>query len=324
MVEAVAEAKEGVSKAEDRGDVVTGEGEIVVTEAQEGEAGVKEGEKEVEAKEEEKEIDEESLKKIIGEDEPEKPAHSIPSSRLKQEADKRRAAETQLEIARAELDEIKKKGTAKSPDTPQTKYDYDASETDYIAAVLEGNTEKAIEIRKEINSNLRKDSNEDIYAALNHIGHKNKIQTELQAVADESYKDYPFLDINSEHANDELINKIVLERNEFAKLGMSIDIALDKALKIYKSEIMEYKESLNEKEEADDKDAENKGKVKNIEDERKRLAVKRNIETMQKQPPKLKMGTGDKETKVDVTKISEKDFDSLPEVEKKRMRGDIV
>lgn len=324
MADTVVEAKEETKAVEDRGDVVTETEET--KEAEVKEAEVIEQEKEIEKKDEE-ELSEEALKKIIGEDETDKidkPSSSIPSSRLKQEADKRRAAEAELEIARAELDEIKKKGTREAPKVPQASYDYNKAEEEYINAAVSGDNETAIRIRNEINSNLKKDFDKGIYEILDDIGHKNKTQTGLQAIADESYKDYPFLDIDSEQANNELIDKIVLERNELAKLGMSIDLALDKALKIYKPEIEEYKKSLDEKEEKGNVDVENEGKVKNIEDERKRLAVKRNIETSNKQPPKLKMGTGDKGSKFNAMNISEKDFDSLPEIEKKRMRGDVV
>jgi hypothetical protein len=246
--------------------------------------------------------------------EPKQSAH-IPKSRFdeviaERNAERERSAELERRIQA--LEASSKPREAEAPKVEAK--DVDALELEYANLMLEGDVEKAVKLRGQINAEIRRQAEEaaDQRAAQREAAQTQKaITNELQATANQIEKDYPYL---STEDGEMVVPQITALRDAYIAKGMKPAEALRKAADF----IAPRFDPEPKQESKDDEKPEPK------QDTRAAAAIARGIKDSAAQPPQMS-GVGNRSmdtVKRDVTRMSEDEFDSLPESEKRKMRGD--
>jgi hypothetical protein len=244
----------------------------------------------------------------------ERKTSGIPKARFDEVNEAKKAAQAELEIARAEIERLKQAPkpapTAQAaPATTSPDFDEDAKEEAYIEAMLEGDTAKAKEIRKEINQNLR------LLAAIDVETRNSQRQQadSLQAASSQAVEDYPYLDTpDGEFA----LGLIVSQRNADIARGVAPHVALANAVK-----------AIAPKFAPDDGNSPpTKGlpATKAQVDTRTQNAIERGAADSLRQPAPLQAGIGNRAdaVRVNVQALDEDQFANLSLADKKRLRGD--
>ena len=258
-----------------------------------------------------------------GNDPPEdsKKNHRIPKSRLDEVITQREDLKDANELLREENELLRnrKPGDPKpAPKTPDADvFDVVAKETEYAEALIDGDVEAAMEIRKEITAEQQKVWTADVTASVQEDILQNQQQSDMMSVIDEATKVYPFLK-SGEGVNEEAVTEIMDMHDYFVeKKGMSMADAMVKAVKMiaptYDTEDVEDNDPPPTPS-APDKD-------KEAADKRKAAAVKKNLKL--KQPPSPNnAGVGERSTDAvkDVDSMTEEEFDAIPDSELKKMR----
>lgn len=227
------------------------------------------------------------------------------NARMKRAEEERQALEEQLRALRGQAPQ------AKAEQAPQAgQFDLDTAESAYLEALRQGDAQAARQIRGAINSHIQQQAENAAIEKVTATLSKRETETSLVAIANESIKKYPFLNTESDEANDAAISDVVEWRDYYASKGMRADVALQKAVD---------KIAPMYAPKAAPKEPEPEPKV----DTRGKEAIQRNALAAAAQPMQLN-GVGERASKAryDVSKMSEDEFDALPASEKKRLRGD--
>lgn len=230
---------------------------------------------------------------------------------LKQE----RAARLQLEeeLARA-------RGTQPSTVKPEAApvesqaFDFDAAEKRYMDALMDGDTDAAAALRKEIRAEERKDFSQQSEQSAKQAAEaeRQRVQNETaqeqtQRVLDDAIEKYPFLDHASEAADSDAIEDVIARRDLYIKQGVPFAQALEKAVEKvaprYQTETPAPTPASSKTATVDQ--------------------IKRNLER-EKRIPAAMPGVGERGKDIDYANLSEDEFDSLSEQEKRKARGDFV
>tara|TARA_S200000501_G_scaffold334639_1_gene338796 strand:+ start:370 stop:1233 length:864 start_codon:yes stop_codon:yes gene_type:complete len=269
-------------EVEDRGDVVALGATEEVAEAVEEEVKEEEEVKaEAEPKEEEK-----------------AEAHMIPKDRLDQEIAKRRQLENQLKDLQKPVD---------APKAPE--YDFDKAEKEYMSAVVDGELDKAMAIRKNIRTAERSQMDFEFNQKMETTKVQTRAQIELDNEVNVMTQRYPSLDINGKEADNDLINETNELMSAFTQNGYTAVDALRKAVGYTMKSA-----GINSTGPAVVPD------IARIEANKKKAGAS-------KQPPKLggeSQRMKDIETKQDVSRMSNVEFDKLTDEELKKLRGDVL
>lgn len=306
--EAVAEETETEAVQEDGEDADLAENEDSPEETAEGE-------QEPEASEA-VEADEAPVEEAVAAepDEDKKKQHMIPKDRLDQELAKRRQLENRLK----ELEDQAK--TTQTP-APHAEFDFDDAETKYMNAVLDGETEKAKQIRAEIRQMERAQLQAEMQQSMQETSQRTQAQIRLDSAVQEVVSQYPQLDINGEAPDQSLIDETNELMSGFLNAGYDPVDALKKAVG-YTTASLGVNMDVNEKAVIPD----SKTRDLSAEKSAKRLqegAEKREKATTQ-QPPKL---SGESQRSrddnvVDIFKMSDKDWNNLSDEQLRKLRGD--
>ena len=241
--------------------------------------------------------------------------HEVNES-LKREREER----LRLEEENARLKGAAPKPEEQKPEKPAT-YDFDAAEDRYMAAILDGDADKAKEIRREIRAEELKlfesKAGQDAKKAAEEELQKRDQSAEterLQKVLNDVLTKYPFLNNDSEEANQDAIEDVIARRDYYLRKGMSPSKAVAAAVeKVAPRYAPEAKDDGDDGKDKPVKDKPNLSKEK----------IERNVER-QKQIPAVMPGVGERGKDVDYADLSEDEFDALPESEKRKARGDFV
>lgn len=194
-------------------------------------------------------------------------------------------------------------------------YDFDAAEDLYNEAIMGGETEKAKAIRREIRQEEQKqferaaeEKAAATYDARRQQDVQQAAQAALQAAADNAYETYPFLNSESEDKNDDAIEMVVAVRDANMRKGMEPAEALRKA-------VAKVGPMYSHKKPPEGGEEERRSAREQV--------IKRNLER-EKQIPPRDQGLGERSRVIDYGKLSEDEFDALPEAEKRRARGDFL
>lgn len=241
-----------------------------------------------------------------------KPSGNIPKARFDEVNEARKSAQAALDAANAEIAALK----AVKP-TPQavqpvaaptaTDFDEDEKESEYIEAMLDGNTEKAKAIRKEINAALRNSS----VAQFESNRLQQEVATTMQAESSKALEDYPYLDT----ADGELALQLIVQtKNASIAKGIPPHLALRQAVAAIAPKFMP--DGQTPPRELTD--------TKSEVDTRAQGAVKRGAADSLRQPPSVQTGIGNRAqpARVDVAELDDEQFENLSTAEKKRLRGD--
>ncbi|HBO4005479.1 TPA: hypothetical protein ACUT5J_002422 [Pseudomonas aeruginosa] len=201
------------------------------------------------------------------------------------------------------------------PNDGPKPYDFDAAEDRYNDAIMSGETDKAKAIRREIRQEEQKqferaaeEKAAATYDARRQQDEKKAAERALQDVAKQAYEDYPFLNDQGEAPNEDAIEMVVAVRDANMRKGMDAADALRKA-------VAKVGPMFSEKKPAKDDDPEKRSARERV--------IQRNLERERQIPPRGQ-GLGERSRVIDYSKLSEEEFDALPDTEKRRARGDFL
>lgn len=281
--EAEAEAEEASDEAE------AAEGEEEVESELEGDEGELEGE------EVEEEVEEVAAKS-------DEKSHMVPKSRMDEEIARRR----QLEDRLAKLEERSKPEVA-----PEPEFDFDGKEAEYMDAVLDGETDKAQKVRKEIRSAERDSMAKELRGEIHNTTNITKQQLDLDVAVSDMIASYPVLDSTSDQADTDLIADANELMGMYAEKGMAQADALRKAVRMTLASSMP--ELLQPKA------VETKPAAK-----KRTTDVNAKLDAANKQPAKLageSAATRGNDV-VNISTMTDSDFEKLSEAQMQRLRGD--
>lgn len=243
-----------------------------------------------------------------------KKPHMIPKDRLDQELAKRRQLENKLK----ELEE--KAQTAEKP--PQhAEFDFDEAETRYMNAVLDGEAEKAKQIRAEIRQVERAQLQAELQSSMQETSQRTQAQIRLDNAVSEVVSKFPQLDVNGEAPDQDLINETNELMGGFLTAGYDPVDALNKAVG-YTTASLGLNMDANEQAVIPNAKTRDLSAEK-VAQRRQDGAEKREKATSQ-QPPKLS-GESQRsrdENVVDIFKMSDKDLNNLSDEQLRKLRGD--
>jgi len=232
-------------------------------------------------------------------------APMVPKSRLDEVLAKNKAMQKKLQEATA----AEKAAAENAPE-----YDFDAKEVEYQDLVLNGETEKAVELRNQIRQAEKDQFMFEVQAKMGQTVQQSQEMTELQVKAAEVESTYPMLSENDPSFDADLQAEVVELRDAFMSQGYSPADALGKATQY--TIAAQKPELLNPAIKTPTK------KVDAVVQEKQQAAnVSKKLEAADAQPPTMK-GESKTEKKVDLSLLSSEEFDALPAETLRRMRGD--
>ncbi len=228
----------------------------------------------------------------------------VPKSRLDEVLQKNKDLNAQLEIERKA-----KASRQPEPDKDAKEFDFDAKETEYMKLVMEGETAKALTVRKEIRA-------AEQTQMLKQTDKASSADSEAEALAKAAMvveENFPqFIKGHAEY-NEEATKVVLRMRDGLIATGSNAVEALNEAV-----DFAVRKFGLDKDLVVDDK------KVVDL-DKKRQETVEKKIAAQKKQPPEVKSeGQGKREEKNEIAEMSDEEFDALPASAKARLRGDYI
>jgi len=248
----------------------------------------------------------ENSDQVVSEQVEEPKAPMVPKSRLDEVLAKQKALQKQLDDFTKAQEEAKQQ----VPD-----YDFTAKEVEYQQLVLDGETDKATELRNEIREAEKAQFMAEVEQKMGSTVQQDKEMTALQAKAAEIETKYPFLSENSADFDAGLQEEVISLRDAFISQGYSPADALDKAA-TYTVTVQKPQAVASEapaKPSLDTKQVQEKKNVANI---------NKKLQAADSQPPEMKGEGARGNKKIDLHTLSDDEFGALPEETLRRMRGD--
>ena len=234
----------------------------------------------------------------------------VPKSRLDEVLAKQKALQKQLDEAKA---------ANETPAEAPEQYDFDAKEVEYQQMVLDGETDKAVALRKEIRAAEKAQIEWEMEQKMGQTVQQSQQATALQQAAADMEAAYPAFDRNSADFNEEYTNEVVELRDAFIIKGYEPVDALSKAVNFVVKD-----HQLDGDVPAEPALAAPQQKVEQT--AKKKATVAKKLKAAEAQPPELE-GEGSSsrgENVVNLERMSEDEFNALPEATLRRLRGDIV
>ena len=230
----------------------------------------------------------------------------VPKSRLDEVLAKQKALQKQLDEAKA----VQQQAAENAPE-----YDFATKEAEYQQLVLDGEAEKAVELRNEIRNAEKEQFMFEVQAKMGQTVQQSQEMTALEAKAAEIEASFSVLNENSADFDVNLQNEVVELRNAFMAQGYTPADSLTKATEYTLA--AKRPDLLNPQQEqpapkVDDKVVEKK-KVANI---------NKKLQAADSQPPAMKGESAKGDKKIDLNTLSDDEFSALPEETLRRMRGD--
>lgn len=230
--------------------------------------------------------------------------HMVPKDRL----DKVLARNRELEA------ELARKNAASTPAESKEKkdekaFDFNAAEEAYQDAVLEGDKAKAAKIRSDMRAAERAELKAELAKETGTDSKRDRVNDAILQATSEIERNFPVLDSNSKQYNKEIADEMVETYTGLVAAGKDPLAALEKALKITVKMHDLVDEDGEEEDPAPKKD------------------VKDKLAAAKKQPPQMPASERGKKKEVDpdeidISKLTDEEFDALPEAVLRKMRGD--
>jgi hypothetical protein len=229
----------------------------------------------------------------------------VPKSRLDEVLAKQKALQKQLD----EMNKAKQEQIENAPE-----YDFTAKEAEYQELVLNGEAEKAVQLRNEIRNAEKEQFMFEVQQKMGQTVQQSQEMTALQQKANEIQAKYPILDENSTNFDADLTQEVLDLRDAFMVQGFSGSDALQKAtdytLAAKKPELLNPTPAPQPK-------------IDNTVAEKKKVAnINKKLQAADSQPPQMKGEGARGEKKVDLNMLSDDEFSALPEETLRRLRGD--
>ena len=295
------------------------------------EEGPEEVAEEVVAEDEEEETATEESEEIVSEDEQSTEEETIPDAELEEEQVPEEKTAKKPMVPKARLDEVLAKQKAlqkqldeinaaneKAEDAPE-EYDFDAKEVEYQNMVLDGETEKAVALRREIRKAERATLEYEMRQEMSQTVNQDRQMTALQQAANAMEDAYPVFNRESDDYNEDITNEVVELRDAFMMKGYEAVDALSKAVK--------YVVKDHDLDQAQESAPSLAGKAQKTDElAKKRAQVSSKLKAADAQPPELpgESSAHHGERALDLSTMTEEEFAALPEATLKRLRGDIL
>lgn len=294
-------------KEEETEEVVAEETETEVEEEPEETVAEEETSEEVE-EEPETVAEEPEPEPEVAAEEPKKPM--VPKSRLDEVLQKQKALQKQLDDLKA---------NQQPADDAPDEYNFAEKEVEYQNLLLDGEADKAAALRAEIRKAERTQIEYEMSQKMTETVSQNQIASSLQQAATALEAEFPVFDQKSDQYDEALTQEVIELRDAFIIKGENAVAALSKAAKFVISEngLVDTAPSLA---------AESAPKPNVDEVAKKRAQVSKKLKAADSQPPELQgEGTATRgEKALDLSNMTEEEFDALPEATLKRLRGDIL
>ena len=232
----------------------------------------------------------------------------VPKARLDEVLAKQKALQKQLDEINA--------ANVKAEEAPET-YDFDAKEVEYQNMVLDGETDKAVALRREIRKAERADLEFEMRQEMSQTVHQDRQMTALQQAATAMEDAYPVFNRNSGEFSEEYTNEVVELRDMFMSGGDEAGDALSKAVKYV---IKDH--DLDQPQESAPSLAGSAQKSDEL--AKKRAIVNKKLRAAEAQPRTMRGDMGHEQKGLDIASMTEEEFDALPEATLRRLRGDII
>lgn len=296
------------------------------------EEGPEEAAEEVVAEdEEEEETATEESEEIVSEEEQSTEEETTPDAELEEEQVAEEKTAKKPMVPKARLDEVLAKQKAlqkqldeinaaneKAEDAPE-EYDFDAKEVEYQNMVLDGETEKAVALRREIRKAERATLEYEMRQEMSQTVNQDRQMTALQQAANAMEDAYPVFNRDSDDYNEDITNEVVELRDAFIMKGYEAVDALSKAVK--------YVVKDHDLDQAQESAPSLAGKAQKTDElAKKRAQVSSKLKAADAQPPELpgESSAHHGERALDLSTMTEEEFAALPEATLKRLRGDIL
>jgi len=305
--ETVAETEQDENETD--GDITAEE----TTEDAEEPAESEESEETEETEETEPELEEVAELEEETEPEPKKPM--VPKSRLDEVLAKQRKLQEQLDALTAE----KQAPETSSEEPAPEPYDFDAKEIEYQEHVLNGEPEKAVALRKEIRAAEKIEFEREMGQKFNQHTKQSKEMDALQSAAAKMESKYPMFDQYSSDYNQELTQEVLSLRDAFMAQGTTPADSLEKAVN--------YVIKTNDVKSTGEETTLDAPAPKQSQDQvaKKRKEVSKKLKAAESQPPDMpgESSSAHGEKVVDISSMTDDEFNALPAATLKRLRGDI-
>jgi len=244
--------------------------------------------------------------------EEEQPAHTdqprIPKSRFDEVNKRAKDAEAKAEALQREFEALKagmQQGQPQQPQQPQQQpeqkpqFDFNAKEQQYMDAVLDGETDKALAIRNEIREAERAEFQSVAQTKSTESVEQMQLRSRVEQAAIKLNAEKPIFDSTSESFNQSALDEALTVRNGLMATGVDPVEAMQQA-----AELVSFKYKPAEAPVAQAEPAVPKQQP---------VSAKK-VDTANKQPPSIGAKTGqpaDTGPKLDVMQMSEEEFDNL-------------
>ncbi|MEJ5028813.1 hypothetical protein [Comamonas sp. MYb69] len=239
----------------------------------------------------------------------------IPRARFNEVNDRRKALETEVEQLRAQLASAQPAAGAaparppqQAPQAAPEPYDIEAAEELYLQLVLDGDTKAATKLRMEINGVLQD-------AAYSRFAHETAAQQQTAAASktvEALLQSYPWLEGPEGVEAMDLIEASVIMK---VSRGTSQAQALKEAVNAIAPRFAPGAHPIGGV----------RPDTRHV-DIRPQRANERGALDSQLQPAQLQAGLGNRATapQIDGVKLTDEEYEALPEAERKKLRGDAV
>lgn len=240
----------------------------------------------------------------------EKPgADSVPIGRFNDVYRRSKEQERLIEELQARLDAEKEgKAQPKAEENKKPEFDPVEAEREYLLAYEEGDFEKAVGIRSQINAHFKEQAKQDAIEEMSATTKRERqeeaqrnLETRLQEVAADIVKQYPLLDEDTEEAK-ALLDEITEWRDYYITAK---NIPADKALFKAASRVM-GDWSISKEQKVDD----------TPKDTRTQNAVRRNLADSKRQPQPMTGSVGSRAAG-SMAPVDQNTWDKLPEEQRK-------
>ena len=231
--------------------------------------------------------------------------HMIPKRRLDDVVAKQRKAEQESAELRKELAEA----LAKAQAIPAI--DIRALSKQRNEAVLDGDLDKAAEIDEQIHASTQQGKAESI--DMEALEARVEAKMELKSTLASVFEEYPQLDTDSDSFDEDLNAEALVFQSAYLNQGYlpaeAVRRAANAAIRVVRPELLTATEAPK------------------VAAKARTTNVKGNVDASNAQPPKMNQGESGGKTSsemIDITKLTDEEFDALPEATRARMRGDLV
>lgn len=238
---------------------------------------------------------------------------TIPKVRFDEVNNKKNELAEQLAEAQRVIDSLRQSTQTAAPSattstTSTPAFDADAKEQEYIDALLDGNSDLAKSIRRDINNHLMEQAAERVEINTQ----QRQAAATLQSVSTQAVADFPYLDTDE---GAEALELILASRDAKVARGMNIAQALREAVATIAPKFAPDPNTTPPRESTTESART---------DTRTTAAIARGAADSNLQPPSLQLGSGDRNSggRVNVSDMSEEQFENLSAADKKRLRGD--